>query len=516
VWRGAWIKARVFSSAPQRAGGDVDGGGSSLQPTYCESCTSASGTTYTTTTVTTVSSSDSAGGERPRAFNSSMVLSTALVVEESAEELDVGKAIEEDRVRKLEHLKGLVVEFRGGHNLGASDKWLSELDVGWVLHKFRIDESAGSMRGQLCFLAESWILALQDINESVSRCFDVWRSQDRDEGTSSKPHASEFALLVETTVSKMLPFVDAIIAAATRTSDRPEALAAAEKLQLLIDASDALSMASERILPSLSSSSPCIESTDGMMGLGEHLSTELAKLDEAIWDTMVDIRTGTLAWMQDNGSSSDIHRVTHSIISYTEVLWANYRSLNGILDGAYLRGKFKPDNQSVSHLTNLIMEMVRSTEDQLARKSQSWFPDESLWFLFLINNAYFMLQQLQTIWCLAGFPMPILTRRIDDYINGYLSVSWVPVLRCLRDPATPCCFARTSSPLTKLESTFHKTCATQKLWKVPDPDMRKRMRKAIAEKVIPVFTQFLEDNSVSTPGFTPKKLEEMLGELFEG
>jgi len=112
--------------------------------------------------------------------------------------------------------------------------------------------------------------------------------------------------------------------------------------------------------------------------------------------------------------------------------------------------------------------------------------------------------------------MPILTRRIDDYINGYLSVSWVPVLRCLRDPATPCCFARTSSPLTKLESTFHKTCATQKLWKVPDPDMRKRMRKAIAEKVIPVFTQFLEDNSVSTPGFTPKKLEEMLGELFEG
>ena len=143
-----------------------------------------------------------------------------------------------------------------------------------------------------------------------------------DEGTSSNPHASEFALLVETTVSKMLPFVDVIIAAAaTRTSDRPEALAAAEKLQLLIDASDALSMASERILPSLSSSSPCIESTDGMTGLGEHLSTELAKLDEAIWDTMVDIRTGTLAWMQDNGGSSDIHRVTHSIISYTKVLW---------------------------------------------------------------------------------------------------------------------------------------------------------------------------------------------------
>jgi len=57
----------------------------------------------------------------------------------------------------------------------------------------------------------------------------------------------------------------------------------------------------------------------------------------------------------------------------------------------------------------------------------------------------------------------------------------------------------------------------QKLWKVPDPDMRKQIRKAIIEKVIPVFIQFLADNRISAPaGVTRKKLEEMLGELFEG
>ncbi|KAG2608603.1 uncharacterized protein LOC120668885 isoform X2 [Panicum virgatum] len=448
-----------------------------------------------------------------------MLLSTAPVVDENVEELDVAKVIEEGRVRKLKHLMVLVVEFRGGNNLAALEKWLSELDVSWVLHEFKIDESAGSIRmwRQFSFFAESWILALQDINESVSRCFDV---------TSRKPLASEFVLLVETAVLKMLPFVDAIIAAAVRTSDRPEAIAAAaaQKLQVLIDVSDALSMASEEILPLLSSSSPCIDSTDDGIGMmREHLSTELAKLDEAIWDTMVDMRAGTLVWMEDNGrcghpcGSSDIHKVTHSIISYTEVLWANYGSLNCILDGAYIRGEFKPHNQSVSHLANLIMETVCSIEDKLARKSQSWFPDESLWFLFLINNACFMLQKLQRIWRLAGFPVPILTLRIDDYINGYLIVSWVPVLRCLCDPATLCCFARTSSPLKQFESTFHKTCAMQKLWKVPDPNMKKRIRKAIVEKVIPVLTQFLEDNSISAPpGVTPKKLEEMLGELFEG
>jgi len=78
------------------------------------------------------------------------------------------------------------------------------------------------------------------------------------------------------------------------------------------------------------------------------------------------------------------------------------------------------------------------------------------------------------------------------------------------------CFTRYPSPLSKFESKFQKTYATQKLRKVPDPKMRRRLRKAVVDKVIPVFTQFLEDNSIVTPGFTPRKLEKMLGELFEG
>ncbi|CAL5040578.1 unnamed protein product [Urochloa decumbens] len=525
VWRKAWMRSRVSSTTPLGVGGgdDGDGRGNSVQHTCGDSTTS--GTTYTTTTVTVTTSSSDSAGEQTREFHSSMVLPKTPVVEENTEELDVAEEIDEDRVRKLDHLKSLVVEFRSGSNLSALEKWLLELDVGWVLHEFKIDEPAA---GSICtwrrlhYFAESWILALQGISGSISTWFDVWRSsQDRDGGTSKKPLASEFALLVEAAVLKMLPFVDAIIVAAPRINYRPEAIAAAEKLQVLIDVSDALSMASEQIQSSLFCSSACVESTDVMMR--DHLSTELGKLDEAIWDTMVDIKIGNMAWMEGYGDSghpcgsSDIHNVTRSLISDTKVLWANYGPLNRILHGAFLRGEFMPENENVSHLTNLIMEMVRSLEDKIARKSQCWFPDQSLRFLFLINNSYFMLQQLHTIWSTwrLGFPMPALTRRIDNYINDYLQVSWVPVLKCLHEPATPCCLTR-RSPLTEFESRFHKTYAAQKLWKVPDPDMRKRMRKAIIEKVIPVFAQFLEDNSISTPGVTPKKLEEMLGELFEG
>ncbi|GJM97398.1 hypothetical protein PR202_ga14322 [Eleusine coracana subsp. coracana] len=112
--------------------------------------------------------------------------------------------------------------------------------------------------------------------------------------------------------------------------------------------------------------------------------------------------------------------------------------------------------------------------------------DQSLKFLFLINNFHFLLQQL---WPL-GFPMPELAGKIHDYVNSYIQVSWAPVLNRLHNP-TVHCFTR-CSPLPKFQSTFLETYTTQKLWKVPDPEMRKRMREAIVDEVIPGFTEFFK------------------------
>ena len=93
-------------------------------------------------------------------------------------------------------------------------------------------------------------------------------------------------------------------------------------------------------------------------------------------------------------------------------------------------------------------------------------------------------------------------------------MTWAPVLECLHNP-TFRCFTR-DSPLPKFESKFQSTYAAQKLWKVPDPELRKRLRVAIIEKVVSCFTNYLEDNNRITPGVTPQELEEMLQELFEG
>jgi hypothetical protein len=107
------------------------------------------------------------------------------------------------------------------------------------------------------------------------------------------------------------------------------------------------------------------------------------------------------------------------------------------------------------------------------------------------------------------------TRKVEQYIESYIEVSWAPMLSCLSNP-TPLCLGRNHSPLSKFESEFQKTYTTQKLWKVPDPELRKRLRKAVIEKIIPDYTRYIEDSKVINPKFTPQELEEMLQELFEG
>jgi len=66
--------------------------------------------------------------------------------------------------------------------------------------------------------------------------------------------------------------------------------------------------------------------------------------------------------------------------------------------------------------------------------------------------------------------------------------------------------------------------------KVRNPVLRRKIREAIAETVISGFTKYLADNNITTRErkvffsflndrkrkVTPKKMEEMLQELFEG
>jgi hypothetical protein len=65
-----------------------------------------------------------------------------------------------------------------------------------------------------------------------------------------------------------------------------------------------------------------------------------------------------------------------------------------------------------------------------------------------------------------------------------------------------------------------KTYEVQKFWKVPDPNLREVLRRAVTEKVVSGLTEYLGEtnDTIRAPGssFTPQELEDMLQELFEG
>ncbi|CAN6354081.1 unnamed protein product [Urochloa humidicola] len=263
------------------------------------------------------------------------------------------------------------------------------------------------------------------------------------------------------------------------------------------------------------------------------LSEKEGKAGEAAWSKMEQIRTESLeegeqSFLPRQGSS-DVHRATESVMRYISFLRSHYSSVASVVSKAASLGKYVTQIEDPSAVNSLILEMASCLEEKLVKMSGS-FPDQGLGLLFLLNNSYFIRETLLCSFLLSNSSfirgrthkyssldvhVAALFEKVEGYIESYLQVSWAPVLSCLFNP-THLRFRKRHSPLCKFESQFQETYAKQILWKVPDPKLRKTLRTAITEKIVPDYTKYIEDNNVTNPKFTPQKLEEMLQELFEG
>ncbi|XP_066378643.1 uncharacterized protein [Miscanthus floridulus] len=362
----------------------------------------------------------------------------------------------------------------------------------------------------------------------------IQKEEKAEEAESCIPDQFQFARFIQETMLKMLAFVDFLVALDPNTicefsvangSGVPEP-ALYQKISILLRVLDALSNAFfevEVLLLSMPS-----ESEEVKRIRGETINLLYAKdnkATEAVWGTMQEIWALIMESMEEDGQdsvmttqgSSDIHKVTLSVINHIRYLWANHWSVTSIVFSLGNKKHVTETGDTTSNpLASLTIEMVSCLEEKLAKMSQS-FTDQGLRYMFLINNSTYILQQLQTTYgnnFLRSY-FAALDRRIEGYIQAYLKLCWVPVLSCLLNP-TPHCFWKSYSPLPKFEYEFEKICTTQKLWKVPDPELRKRMRDAITTKIILGYTRYIEDNKVSTTKLTPQNLKEMLQELFEG
>ncbi|CAN6162632.1 unnamed protein product [Urochloa humidicola] len=369
------------------------------------------------------------------------------------------------------------------------------------------------------------------------RCVVSFLFEEEHEADTSIPDLFQFAQFMQETMLRMFAFVDVMVAQDPNGVPVP---ALQHKISILLRVRSALSEASTDIEgyvlekkdmegSLLSTPSPEVDLIGNeMLNL---LTAKDDKAGEAIWSTLESIRSRFLHLMKDSSGtsqtpqgSSGIHKLTLSVMDHINFLLDNYSSVSRIVSEAasQLQGiYYVPHQRYQPHLDTMIIEMVSRLEEKLSNMSES-FPDQGLRFLFLLNNSDFIRKRLQCkTWYSSSLQVHAATLlgKVEGYMESYLQVSWPPVLSCLFNPTPLCLFGKYyyPQPLCKFKSEFQKMYATQKFWKVPDPELRASLRTAITEKIIPGYKKYIEENNIATtPGISRQELEGMLQELFEG
>ncbi|XP_044970945.1 uncharacterized protein LOC123431171 [Hordeum vulgare subsp. vulgare] len=348
----------------------------------------------------------------------------------------------------------------GGPDDRALENWFFELDVDWVLQIRK--EHGLCQQLELHDKSPSWFRPaswLQDLVERWIRALIVisFSVQAMVFTAYQMPPVARFA---KASIAKMLIFVD-IIAPVLRV----------ENLQAVLDMYTSVSNASYMFMPVVISP----EAQSIFSEIGSSLETRGDRLYEVLSSMMEEVRTPmeedkwAIEILRGGGG---VHRNTRLMVDY----------ITSMKEACASTHNCAPSNNTVN-LGHLIDDTIEYLEVLLLRKSEV----------------------------------------CSDPSLSYIDASWGHVLSCIpksRFPGPVHCWINTSS-LAKFESAFQKTYRAQKLWKVPDPQLRDALRKAIIKRVISGYRHYLEEHPelekhVGRESTSPEVLQAMLGELFEG
>uniref|UniRef100_A0A0E0L1Q9 Exocyst subunit Exo70 family protein n=1 Tax=Oryza punctata TaxID=4537 RepID=A0A0E0L1Q9_ORYPU len=414
----------------------------------------------------------------------------------------------------------LIGEF-GRAPVSALERWFSELDVGWVLRS-ALEKEKSELALDLA--VQRWTRGFTVMAEALSATQRYLQEEGSTvEGpavfmelptTAGQVDRDDLRLVrfVEATICKMLAFANSLVAVADKTWNPMN------KFSGLMNVRSCISHVSEIIMLSLKKETLWLPDSDEMKGLlnktSNIFSTTNDNLGQAIQrmtndaQAVTPVLSGMRSW-ETLPQSAEIHNATHLIMGYARLFWGHIDELNSILGQSWPHRILKCD---------IIEQMISNLIDHLEKKSES-FSDPSLRYLFLLNNSYSIQYQYLAI---TGYSLPSDSKigiKYCYYRNCYLNVSWDTVLSCLHIKMPTLWFSKTSH-LARFKSEFQRTCRHQKLWKVPNPELRKSLRKAIIDKVTtgPTgYKTYLEAHPEQEKcGSNQQDMEDMVNELFEG
>jgi hypothetical protein len=294
------------------------------------------------------------------------------------------------------------------------ERWLTELGIAWVLHLASSASAWEELDEHTSDGARCWIRALHEITQTI-RSVAVSLFPDRgsvgllpsiyeEEEEDSKAEGSILELLlfaryIQETMLKMLAFVDFIVA--LDPGGMP-VQALHQKIHILLRVLCALSDALTEIQVLFLSSPPSAEVERIRGGVVNLLYAKNAKARESIRSTLEDIRNRIMEPMVVDSpgahtpqGSSDIHKVTLSVMVHVTFLLENYSPVDPIVSEAAILGKYVPHINIgyIPPLDSMIIDTVCCLQERIVLMSKT-FLDQSLRFLFLLNNFNFICHSL--------------------------------------------------------------------------------------------------------------------------
>ncbi|TVU36005.1 hypothetical protein EJB05_17915 [Eragrostis curvula] len=282
---------------------------------------------------------------------------------------------------------------------------------------------------------------------------------------------------------------------------------------------------------SLTDATPTLRKVFGTEFISRYAEGLLAKLKDSARGIVEDLKGLILAYssqivVPNEGTMS----LTGYIMRYICLLVTHKSSLDAVLGHGCTNDLLT--NDGMNSTGRLIFWLISNLDSVLEKQSKLFFSEE-LKCIFLMNNTRFVLQEVDQsdVRLIVGSRW-IKKRqyRIKEYMNGYLAVSWGPVISYLESAksSSPRKRFRTNvlnflypspTPLQNFAWSFNATCRAQVSWKIPCPVLRNELREKILQFIIPAYHAYMDSRRLSireTPEDFELELKTKIGELFEG
>lgn len=330
---------------------------------------------------------------------------------------------------------------------------------------------------------------------------------------------SQFSVFAEASLMKMLGFPDAV--ASLESSP--------EKILRMIDIYSLVNDISPGLMVLLTGESKKLVS-DRILSVLETMGHAVRR----ILNNLISLIQKEESWKSTvQPQLDDIHPVSQYVVTYINLLLENSTVLNLMMHGEddmlAIEGLYHDSNpfaaEDSTSLVNIVGDLINTLDAMLEDRSKA-YTAAGRRFIFLLNNANFVLQQGETSLqdFLGAYWSEYRKRGIDRHIRSYLNASWEPVISCLASNKSSNLMRgknsvfRKVSVLVEFNSLFQITYRTEKLWKIKSPQLRSTLRKSVCAKVISAYKGYIERHAELTRSAinAPEDLEDMLQDLFEG